>query len=86
MTVELTREAIIAGIAKKTTLAGSTAAVVGGLTSTDVAAYGGLAIALIGLCVNWYYRHLDDRRKQDLHDAQLSGWRAQQDLDDGDGD
>ncbi|MBS0200304.1 MAG: hypothetical protein JSR70_07615 [Proteobacteria bacterium] len=84
--MEYTREALIAASAKKTSLVGSVAAVWGGLTATDIAAYGGLLIAVIGLCVNWYYRNLDNQRKQELHDAQLAGWRVQQEPDDGDGD
>lgn len=68
---EQTTEAAIAAAAQKASLGAGTAAVFGGLTANEIAAFGGLVIALIGLCVQWYYKRKDDRRREELHAAQL---------------
>jgi hypothetical protein len=39
------------------TYGGSSAAVYFGMTANEIAAFGGLAIAVIGLLVNWWYKH-----------------------------
>lgn len=36
---------------------GSGAALYFGLTANEIAAFGGLAIAIIGFFVNWWYKH-----------------------------
>lgn len=36
---------------------GSGAALYFGLTANEIAAFGGLAIAVIGFFVNWWYKH-----------------------------
>lgn len=50
-------EAITTKAASAATYGGSGAAVVFGLTANEFAAFGGLAIALIGLFVNIYFKH-----------------------------
>lgn len=64
-------EATIAGIAQKVGVSGGTVAVYGGLTANEIAAFGGLLIAIVGVCVQWYFKRKDDRRNQVLHDAQM---------------
>jgi hypothetical protein len=39
------------------TYAGSSAAVYFGLTANEIAAFGGLIVAIIGVLVTWYYKH-----------------------------
>ncbi|KAF1711072.1 hypothetical protein CSC70_03865 [Pseudoxanthomonas kalamensis DSM 18571] len=64
-------EATIAAIANKATFGGSAAAVIGGLTASDVMTFTGAFVAIVGLAVNWIYKHRDDVRKSELHKAQL---------------
>jgi 3-keto-L-gulonate-6-phosphate decarboxylase len=60
-------------------------AVFGGLTANELAAFGGLAVAVIGLIVgqgiNWFYKHREDARAEREHAQKLrdmddarSGW------------
>lgn len=39
------------------TYGGSASAVYFGMTANEIAAFGGLIIAVIGLAVNWWYKH-----------------------------
>lgn len=66
-------EATVAAIANKVTYAGGTTAFLGGVSANEIAAFGGLLVAVIGLLVQWYYKRKDDRRKGELHSAILSG-------------
>ena len=50
--------------ANKMIATGASASVIGGMTSTDIAAFGGLIIAVIGLVVQIYFKVKDDRRKE----------------------
>lgn len=65
----------IGGAASKASHAGVGVAVFGGLTATDLAAFGGLAVALIGTVVaqgiNWYYRHKEHQRAERESAARL---------------
>lgn len=61
----------IAAIANKASVAGSGLALWGGLSASDIAAFGGLLIAAIGLCVQWYYKRKGDRRDSELHSVQM---------------
>ncbi len=58
--MSMTHEAASTAIVKTATAAqygGSGAAVYFGLTANEIAAFGGLLIALIGLVVNIWYKH-----------------------------
>ena len=68
-------EHAIAAIANKTTVAGSGIALWGSWTSSDIAAFGGLLIAAIGLCVQWYYKRRGDRRDAEEHQARMDSFR-----------
>lgn len=50
--------------ASAVTYAGSGAAMFGGLSANEIAAYGGLIIGVVGLFVNWYYKAKEDRRAE----------------------
>ena len=46
----------------KASVAGGIAAVFGGLTAADLAAYVGAIVAILGVLVNSYYKHKADKR------------------------
>jgi len=48
---------VVTKIASTATYSGSIAAVYFGLTANEIAAFGGLTVAIIGLVVTWYYKH-----------------------------
>ena len=50
-------ETAILKAASTATYSGSAGAVYFGLTANELAAFGGLGIAVIGLLVSWYYKH-----------------------------
>lgn len=53
----------IAGFAGKVTQGGGVAAIYGGLTANEWAAFGGLAIAVISALISWAYRHRAAKRE-----------------------
>ena len=67
----------VAGVAHKVTYGGSGVALWGAYTATDLAAFGGLLVAVIGFAVNYYFKRKDDRRAQTLHDARMSEIRRE---------
>ena len=67
----------MAAIGKNMAVGGGGSAVVMGLTIGDMAAIGGLVVAIIGLCIQWYYKRKSDRREAELHTARLAGIREQ---------
>jgi positive regulator of sigma E activity len=66
MKLELT-EASVSAAASKFTYGGGTMAFFGGLTANEVAAFGGLLVAVVGLLVQWHYKRKDDKRKAEQH-------------------
>lgn len=66
-------DATLATAGAKVAYGGGSTAVVGWAISSDVAAFLGLLIGFAGLLVNWYYRHKDEIRKQEVHEAKLKG-------------
>lgn len=58
---------VLAASAPKLTVTGGLVTSVGGLTSNDIAVYGGLAIAAAGLMLqgvlSWWFQHRRDRRE-----------------------
>lgn len=55
-------EATVTSLANKATGAGAGLALYGGWAASDIAAIGGLLIAVIGFCVTVYYKRKADRR------------------------
>lgn len=53
----------IAATANKATIVGSITAVIGNLSSTDLAAYGGLLLAFLGYMTNLYFKHQENKFK-----------------------
>jgi putative exporter of polyketide antibiotics len=75
-------EAAIAGVAQKVSFGAGTAAVYGGLTANEIAAFGGLLVAIVGVIVQWVYKRKEnrrgiaaDKRAVELHEAQLQALR-----------
>ena len=52
---------VIQSIANKATIVGSITAVLGNLSATDIAAYGGLLLALFGFITNMWYKYQDNK-------------------------
>lgn len=52
-------------------------AVYGGLMANEWAAFGGLAVAVSGLLMNWLYRHRADRRDAEKHALELERLRQE---------
>lgn len=65
-------DALVAGIAHKATISGGSVAVIAGLTANDIAAFIGAAVAIIGVCIQFYYKRKADRREAELQKAQLA--------------
>lgn len=65
----------VGSAASKTSHAAAGVAIIGGLTATDLAAFGGLAVALVGTLVgqgiNLYFRRREDRRAERESAARL---------------
>lgn len=53
----MSREALIERTTAATTYTAAGGSVIGGLSANDIALYGGLIVAVITACVNWWYRH-----------------------------
>jgi hypothetical protein len=53
----MSNESLINKAASTATYAGSGTAVYFGLTANEIAAFGGLLVAVVGLIVTWYYKH-----------------------------
>lgn len=51
------KEAIAQKLATATTTAGGATAMYGGYTAQELIGMGGLAVAIAGFLVNWYYAH-----------------------------
>ena len=59
--------ATVSSAASKTTYAGAASGFVAYLASIDVLAWLGIAIALGGFAVNWYYKRLENKRADEIH-------------------
>ena len=61
----------ISSASVKASVAGGIAAVFGGLTAADLAAYVGAIVAILGVLVNSYYKHKADKRHTREHDLRI---------------
>jgi hypothetical protein len=69
----LTIEATVASVANKATYGGGAAAFYGGMTANEIAAYGGLLVAVIGLIVQLVFKIREDRRSKEFHRKRMAG-------------
>lgn len=79
-------EVTVAAAASKSTYAGAISMFVGWLLSNDAAILMGMLVGLIGLCVNWYYKHKADTRHTVEHQLRVErlkrGYHTDTDLGD----
>jgi len=58
--------------AQRATEGGAAVGVIGYLTSINWLGLSGIAIAVIGLCVQYHFQRKRDRREEELHRAKMS--------------
>lgn len=66
-----TIENTITTVASKATYSGAGMSVGGWFLSSEFAVLTGLLIGVVGLFVNWYYKHKRDKREQAEHFAKM---------------
>ena len=71
MNTEHALDATLAAAGSKATYGGAGASVVGWLMSSEFGVVAGILIGIAGFCVNWYYRHKQDRREQEEHERKM---------------
>ena len=70
---QATIDATMAAVGSKATYGGASTSVVSWFLSSEFGVLMGIVIGVTGLLVNWYYRHKEDRRRQQIHDRQMQG-------------
>ncbi len=70
--LDATAAGTVAAAASKATYGGSAAAVGGWFLSNEFAVLAGLVIGLVGLGVQWYYRHKEYKLREREHFARMS--------------
>jgi hypothetical protein len=66
-----TLDTTMAAVGSKATYTGAGTSIFGWLTANEFAVLIGVAVAIGGFVVNWYYRHKEDRRQQAEHDRRM---------------
>ena len=64
----------ITAASQKATIGGGIMALFGGITATELAAVGGLVLAVLGFAVNLYFQWREDRRKSEEHIIRLAAF------------
>lgn len=72
--------ASVSSAATKTTYAGAASGFLAYLASVDVLAWLGIAIALAGFVVNWYYKRLENKRADEIHELKVKQWQGKCDV------
>ena len=72
--------ASVSSAATKTTYAGAASGFLAYLASVDVLAWLGIAIALGGFVVNWYYKRLENKRADEIHELKVKQWQGNCDV------
>lgn len=73
-TVVVEMAASVSSAASITTYFGATSGFLAWLVSVDVLAWLGIAIALGGFAVNWYYKRLENKRATEIHELKKRQW------------
>lgn len=68
---QATFEATMAAAGSKATYGGATTSIVGWVLSSEFGILFGILLGLGGFCVNWYYKHKEDKRQQAEHDRRM---------------
>lgn len=61
----------MAAIGSKATYTGATTSVLGWIMSSEFGILVGIILGVGGFLVNWYYKHKQDKREQELHDRRM---------------
>lgn len=69
--------ASVSSAASKTTYVGATSGFLAWLVSIDVLAWLGIAIALGGFLVNWYYKRLENKRADEIHELKRKQYEGE---------
>lgn len=72
MIEESAQDLALAAIGKNMALGGGGSALVFGMGISELAAVGGLVVALAGLFIQFYYKRRADRREAELHAARMA--------------
>lgn len=70
-------EPAASAVASKFGYAGSGATIVGGLLSNEMAVAVGMLVGVLGFAIGWFYKHKENKRRQEFHDLQMEKLRAQ---------
>lgn len=73
--------ASVSSAATKTTYAGAASGFLAYLASVDVLAWLGISIALAGFIVNWYYKRLENKRADEIHELKVKQWQGKCDVE-----
>ena len=64
-------DATMAAVGSKATYTGATTSVLGWIMSSEFGVLVGIILGVGGFLVNWYYKHKEDKRKQELHELNM---------------
>lgn len=68
---QATIDATLASAGSKATYAGASTSIVGWVLSSEFGILFGLMLGLGGFCINWYYKHKQDKREQAEHERRM---------------
>ena len=68
---QATFDTAVAAAASKATYGGAGASVISWFLSSQFGMLRGILIGLVGLGVNWYYKHKEDKRRQAEHNQRM---------------
>lgn len=68
---QATIDATMAAVGSKATYTGASASVLGWMISSEFGVLFGLFLGVAGLCINWFYKHKEDKRQQAEHDRRM---------------
>lgn len=66
-----TLDATMAALGSKATYTGASTSIVGWFLSSQFGVLAGILIGIAGLCINWYYRHKQDKREEAEHKRRM---------------
>lgn len=64
-------EAALSASAPTAMYGGSGAMIVGGVLASDIAIIAGAVVGVAGFLVNWYYKHMQNGRRQMEHELRM---------------
>ena len=61
----------MAALGSKATYTGAGASILGWIMSSEFGILVGIILGVAGFLINWYYKHKQDKREQELHDQRM---------------